>query len=121
MLLVFQVWERNGIYMENANGYMSEITKIVWDKLSVKSLDEMPQKFAVQVNLTGKCPGVFYIEILNGVLSVEPYEYIDKDGEIDITKTNLLKLTSGKMKLNDSKITIKGNIEKVMMLESLFA
>ncbi len=107
--------------MEKTNDYINDITKAVWDKLSAKNISEMPEKIAVQVNLTGKCPGVFYIEILNGVLSVEPYEYIDRDGEIDITKTNLLKLTSGKMKLSDSKITIKGDVEKIMMFEPLFA
>ena len=36
-------------------------------------------KVAVQFNLTGKITGVFYIEILNGNVSVMPYEYIDHD------------------------------------------
>lgn len=121
MLLEFQPWERMNIYMDKTNNNINAVTKAIWDKLSVKDLAQMRGKVAVQVNLTGKCPGVFYIEILDGVLSVEPYEYIDKDGEIDITKTNLLKLTSGKIKLSDDKITIKGDVEKIMMFEPLFA
>ncbi len=45
-------------------------------------------KVAVQFNLTGKITGVFYIEILNGNVSVMPYEYIDHDAIVSGSMTN---------------------------------
>lgn len=45
----------------------------IYNKLSKADLAGTQGKVAVQFNLTGKVTGVFYIEILNGVLSVMPY------------------------------------------------
>ncbi len=33
---------------------------------------------AIQINITGEDPGVFYIEVKDGGISVEPYEYYDR-------------------------------------------
>ncbi len=102
---------------ENINGVVKEVK----EKLSNKDLSVLPEKLAVQVNLTGKITGVFYIEVFNGSLSVEPYEYVDRDGEISLTRTNLKSLISGKLKLNDSKVMVSGNTEKIMMLDSVLS
>lgn len=51
-------------------------------------------RVAVQFNLTGKVTGVFYIEILNGVPSVMPYEYIDHDAIVSGSLTNIEKIVS---------------------------
>ena len=78
-------------------------------------------KVAVQFNLTGKVTGVFYIEILNGVLSVMPYEYIDRDASVSGTLTNLEKILNGKLipqvAIAEGKIKVEGNVDKVMLLE----
>lgn len=100
---------------------MGEITKLVYDKLSQCDISKAPEKLAVQVNLNGAKTGVFYIEFKSGHLSVEPYEYIDRDGEINITKTNLEKLVKGKMSFSDDKILKSGDNSKLNILGSFFS
>ena len=95
----------------------------IYNKLSKADIAGTQGKVAVQFNLTGKVTGVFYIEILNGVLSVMPYEYIDSDACVSGTLTNLEKILSGKMvlqvALEEGKIKVEGNVDKVMVLAEL--
>ena len=92
-------------------------------KLVSKDFSGTEGKLAVQVNLTGKTGGVFYIEILNGVLSVMPYEYIDRDASVSLSLTNLDKIVSGKLKASvaiaERKMQVEGNVDKVMLLDTL--
>lgn len=100
-----------------------QMTEKIKTKLSDKNFTGMEGKLAVQVNLTGKVGGVFYIEILNGVLSVMPYEYIDRDAEVSLTITNLDKIVSGKLSASvaiaEHKMKVKGNVDKVLLVDTL--
>ena len=74
-------------------------------------------------NEQGMVTGVFYIEILNGVPSVMPYEYIDHDAIVSGSLTNIEKIVSGKLipqvAVAEGKIKIEGNFDKVMLLAEL--
>ena len=89
---------------------IDQLTAKIYNKLSKANLAGAEGKVAVQFNLTGKVTGVFYIEILNGVPSVMPYEYIEK-------------IVSGKLipqvAVAEGKIKIEGNFDKVMLLAEL--
>ena len=95
----------------------------IYNKLSKADIAGTQGKVAVQFNLTGKVTGVFYIEILNGVLSVMPYEYIDRDASVSGTLTNLEKILNGKLSpqvaIAEGKIKVEGNVDKVMLLAEL--
>lgn len=53
---------------------------------------------AFQINLEGKTVnGIFYIEIKDGKVNVEPYEYYDRNAIITINPTNFIKLINGKL------------------------
>ena len=95
----------------------------IYNKLSKADIAGTQGKVAVQFNLTGKVTGVFYIEILNGVLSVMPYEYIDRDASVSGTLTNLEKILNGKLipqvAIAEGKIKVEGNVDKVMLLAEL--
>lgn len=95
----------------------------VYNKLSKADIAGTQGKVAIQFNLTGKVTGVFYVEILNGVLSVMPYEYIDHDAIVYGSLTNMEKVLSGKLipqvAIAEGKIQIEGNVDKVMMLAEL--
>lgn len=95
----------------------------VYKRLKDKDYSATQGKLAVQVNLTGKVGGVFYIEILNGVLSVMPYEYIDHDAVLSVTMTNFDKIVMGKLDpqiaFATGKLKIEGNVDKVLLLASL--
>ncbi len=52
---------------------------------------------AVQVNITGKDSGVFYVEVKDGKINIEPYEYNDRNCALTINMTNFNKLIDGKL------------------------
>ena len=95
----------------------------VYNKLSKADVAGMQGKVAVQFNLTGKVTGVFYVEFLNGVLSVMPYEYIDHDAIVSGSMTTIEKIFTGKLipqvALAEGKICVEGNVDKVMLLAAL--
>lgn len=102
---------------------VEQIIEKVYAKLSDKDFSGTEGKLAIQVNLTGKVGGVFYIEILDGALSVMPYEYIDHDAAVSVTMTNLDKILSGKLKTSvavaERKMTVEGNVDKLLLLDAL--
>lgn len=95
----------------------------IYNRLSKADIANTEGRIAIQFNLTGETSGVFYVEILNGVLSVMPYEYIDHDAIISGTITNIDKLFEGSLSAQvawaESKITIEGNVDKVTALAEL--
>ena len=101
------------------NQLMAKVEK----KLQGKDFQQQGRMMAIQVNLTGKVGGVFYIEVLNGVLSVMPYEYNDRDAILSTTMTNFDKILTGRMDpataFSEGKIKIEGNVDKVLLLAEL--
>lgn len=95
----------------------------VYKRLKDRDFSGTQGKLAIQVNLTGKIGGVFYIEVLDGVLSVEPYEYIDRDAAISLTMTNFDRILTGKLNAQvafaEGKLKIEGNVDKVLLLAEL--
>ena len=102
---------------------IDQLTAKISHTLSQANLAGAAGKVAVQFNLTGKVTGVFYIEILDGVPSVMPYEYIDHDAIVSGSLTNIEKIFSGKLipqvAVAEGKIKIEGNFDKVMLLAEL--
>ena len=103
---------------------LEQLTAKVYNKLKDKTYPQSEGRMlAIQVNLTGKIGGTFYIEILDGVLSVMPYEYLDRDAILSVTMTNFDKILTGKLSptaaYHDGKLKIEGNIDKVMLLAQL--
>lgn len=42
-------------------------------------VSDISEHLAFQFNITGEAEGIFYAEVKDGVLAVEPYEYFDRD------------------------------------------
>ena len=78
---------------------------------------------AVQVNITGDNGGVFYVEIKNGKVSIEPYPYNDKSCEITISGDNFLKLINGKLDavaaFTLGKLKVGGDLGKALEFSKL--
>lgn len=78
---------------------------------------------AVQVNLTGKTPGTFYIEVKDGNVNVEPYEYIDHTAIFTVTPTNFKNILAGKLDIvkayQDGKLAIEGDAQKALTVINL--
>ncbi|MBR5969817.1 MAG: SCP2 sterol-binding domain-containing protein [Lachnospiraceae bacterium] len=71
---------------------------------------------AVQINITGKTPGVFYVEVKDHRVSVEPYDYHDRNCAITMTASDFTKMLDGKLKpmkaFATGKLKVDGDLGK---------
>lgn len=84
-------------------------------------VSKIKEHLAFQFNITGEGEGIFYAEVKEGELYVEPYEYYDRDAMFICTADTLLKLARGKMDpviaFTTGKLKVEGSIEKALMLQ----
>ena len=78
---------------------------------------------AVQVNITGKDSGVFYVEVKDHKVNVEPYEYNDRNCAVTMNMTDFNKLIDGKldpvMAFTIGKLKVDGDIGKALEFSKL--
>ncbi len=78
---------------------------------------------AIQFNVTGEAAGAFYLEISEGKVSVEPYEYYDRDVIVTTDADTLVKMAEGKLGIEAAyltgKIKAEGNLGKGLLLKEL--
>lgn len=103
--------------------YIQAFEKI---KEMLKAVDssKFTSDFAIQINLKNKdCSGALYIANLDGVFSVEPYDYRDNYALLTIMLGDLTKLFEGKLKLDEAlkgeKLDIIGSFDAVMQLSGI--
>ena len=60
-------------------------------------VSDISEHLAFQFNITGEAEGIFYAEVKDGVLAVEPYEYFDRDAIFICSAETLLKLAEGRI------------------------
>ena len=86
---------------------------------------EVPQEgfLAVQVNITGEEGGVFYVEVKDGQVNIEPYEYYDRNCAITMDMTHFNKLIDGKLDpvlaFTTGKLKVDGDIGKALEFSKL--
>ena len=78
---------------------------------------------AVQINITGKDGGVFYVEVKDHKINVEPYEYNDRNCAITISMADFNKLIDGKLDpvaaFTIGKLKVDGDIGKALEFSKL--
>lgn len=78
---------------------------------------------AVQLNIKDRDPGVFYVEVKDQKINIEPYEYNDRNCAITIKMNDLLKLLDGKldavMAFTLGKLKVDGDIGKALEFADL--
>ena len=106
---------------------MDFITKFEKIKEKFEKIDtsSLSYDFAIQVNMTDEdCGGAFYIANIDGVFSVEPYDYIDNTAMVTALAGDFEKLIGRRIgfdtAVNSGKIVIDGNPEHVKALAELF-
>ena len=93
-------------------------------KKRLADVDVSGQDFlAIQIDITGEGEGIFYVEIKDGTLSVEPYEYYDRQAIVTMKSENFLKMLDGKLDpvlaFTLGKLKIDGSVEKVVEFSKL--
>ncbi len=78
-----------------------EVVKKVKANLKKADAGKVGEHVAVQFDVVGDGEGALYMEIENGKISVEPYEYLDHDIKVTASAEDVFDVTSGKIKFSD--------------------
>jgi len=83
------------------------------------------EHLAVQVDITGEGEGAFYIEVADGKITVEPFEYYDHDFKVLCTAEEIIAIAEGKKKLNEEveagNAYVSRNVDKVAVFDLIVA
>lgn len=86
-------------------------------------VSDIKEHLAYQFNITGEAQGIFYVEVKEGSLYVEPYEYFDRDAMFICDADTLIKIAEGKldpiMAVTLQKLKVEGNIDKALKFKDL--
>ena len=86
-------------------------------------VSDIQEHLAYQFNITGEAEGIFYAEVKDGKLYVEPYEYFDRDAVFICTAETLFKHEERKtdpvLAFTLGKLKVEGNIDKALKLKDL--
>ena len=78
---------------------------------------------AYQFNITGEAEGAFYLEISDGQIKIEPYEYYDRDVLFTMSAKTLIKLGTGALDpvlaYTTGKLKVQGSLDKALLLKKL--
>lgn len=86
-------------------------------------VSNISEHLAYQFNITGEAEGIFYIEVKDGKLYAEPYEYHDRDVIFTCSSKTLEKIAAGKqdpiLAVTLGKLKVEGNIDKALKLKDI--
>lgn len=84
---------------------------------------DVTEHLAYQFNITGEAHGIFYVEVKEGSLYVEPYEYFDRDAMFICDADTLIKIAEGELDpilaVTLQKLKVEGNIDKALKFKDL--
>ncbi len=102
--------------------YADFFTKIKSEFMEA-DVSDITEHLAYQFNITGEASGIFYVEVKEGKLYVEPYEYFDRDAMFTCSAQTLEELASGKLDpvlaFTIQKLKVEGNIDKALRFKEL--
>lgn len=86
-------------------------------------VSDITEHLAYQFNIIGEAEGIFYVEVKDGKLYVEPYEYFDRDAIFICKAETLRKIADGKLDpvlaFTLQKLKVEGNLDKALRLKEL--
>lgn len=98
-----------------------EIVAKVRDNFKDADVSAIKEHLAYQFNITGEGEGAFYVEVKDGQLFIEPYEYYDRDAIFICSANTLFKMIGGKLDpvaaFTVGKLKVEGDLGKALMLK----
>ena len=86
-------------------------------------VSDIQEHLAFQFNVTGDGSGIFYVEVKDGKLYVEPYEYYDRDAMFTASAKTFQAILDGKMDpvmaFTLQKLKVEGNFDKALKMNEL--
>ncbi len=103
-----------------------EVKKMTYEEIFAKTketvlaneVEGLEGHLAVEVDIIGEGEGAFYIELKDGGVNVEPYEYYDNDCKLIVSGADFLKICDGSLDavkaFTVGKLKVEGNIDKAL-------
>lgn len=83
-------------------------------------ISKMVGHVAFQFNVKGEAEGAFYIEIVDGKIFVEPYEYYDRDIIIETTAAVIMRMLEDDLQpmlaYTNELMQVHGDIDQISVL-----
>lgn len=100
-----------------------ELVKQVQEAYSDADASKVKEHLAIQFNVTGEAAGAFYLEVADGKVNVQPYEYYDRDALVTTKAAVLKDIAAGKLDVVKAfmtgKIKVEGNVGKAALLKDI--
>lgn len=100
-----------------------ELVKKAKETYGIADASSIKDHVAIQFNVTGEAAGAFYLEISDGKVTIEPYEYYDRDVIVTTDAATLIKLAEGTLGMEAAyltgKIKAEGDLGKGLLLKEL--
>lgn len=80
-----------------------------------KSAADCKEHIAAEFHITGEGEGAFYVEVNDGRIAAEPYEYYDRDFIVTASADDIIAFAEGK----SDNVSIDGNNEKADTFKKL--
>ncbi|MDO5141375.1 MAG: SCP2 sterol-binding domain-containing protein, partial [Eubacteriales bacterium] len=101
----------------------AELFSEIKGRFMAADVSGITEHLAYQFNITGEGEGIFYVEIKDGQLFVEPYEYFDRDAIFICSANTLLKMADKKLDpvlaFTLQKLRVEGNLDKALRFKEL--
>lgn len=99
-----------------------EVFAQVKELVGKTDVSDVKEHLAFQFNIRGEGEGAFYIEVKDGELHIEPYEYYDRDVIFSCTAKTLFKLITGKLDpilaFTTGRLGVEGDMDKALKLKN---
>ncbi len=86
--------------------------------LNKAKFKDVSEHIAIQFNVTGDGEGIFYAEVSEGKIDVQPYDYNDKDIDVTVDSAELIKALENKA---GDTLPFTGYEEKIALVKPVFA
>jgi putative sterol carrier protein len=100
-----------------------DIVKKVQTAYNGADASKVAEHVALQFNIEGEGEGAFYLEVSEGKVNVEPYEYFDRDLLVTASADTIIGLAEGTVDAvkayQDGQIKAEGNLEKAIVLNNI--
>ena len=111
--------------MSKGRGIMTyeEIVEKVREAYSNAEASTVNEHAAIQFNIQGEGEGAFYLEIKEGKIVVQPFEYFDRDATVFTSAATLQEIAENKLDVVEAfttgKLHIEGNLGKAALLQNV--
>lgn len=100
-----------------------ELVAKLQDSYGEHDASKIKEHVAIQFNVRGEADGALYLEILDGKIYVQPYEYHDRDILVTISAENLIAIAEDKLDVVDAYnkgiLSAEGDLGKALLLKDI--